>query len=157
MHPSRSEEFVSARFFHEWKNFEADVIEACNSVDFSQLVPLTDEAEDHRTASEMGLTGRFTKHVCDAVTKALSVTHLSNMKFGDYQALPNYDPEKVPDIIMLSVLEVMALLVGVLKTEWTLSLESHSISRGYYALVPLQPYLGQLVSYMQSSKLRYGF
>lgn len=137
MHPSRSEEFVSARFFHEWKNFEADVIEACNSVDFSQLVPLTDEAEDHRTASEMGLTGRYTKHVCDAVTKALSVTHLSNMKFGDYQALPNYDPEKVPDIIMLSVLEVMALLVGVLKTEWILSLESHPISRGCYALVPL--------------------
>ena len=68
----------------------------------------------------MGLTGRFTKHVCDAVTKTLSITNLSNIKFGDYQALPNYDPEKVSDTIMLSVLEVIALLVGELKTDWTL-------------------------------------
>lgn len=39
------------------------IIEPCDSLELSQLVPLTDEAEDYRTASKMGLMGRFTKHV----------------------------------------------------------------------------------------------
>lgn len=97
-------------------------------------------------SGEMGLMGQLSQHACDTVTKALSVAHLSDIKFGDYQALLNFGPGKVRDIIMLSVLGVMALLVGGLETEWTLSLESHSICRGYYALVPVQPHLGQLVS-----------
>ena len=63
-------------------------------------------------SGEMGLTGRFSQHACDTVTKALSVAHLSDVKFGDYQALPNYGPGKVPDIIMLSVLEVTASWSG---------------------------------------------
>lgn len=68
----------------------SQIIKACGSLEFSQLAPLTDEAEEYRTASKMGLAGRFTKHVCDAVTKTLSITtNLSNIKFGDYQALPN--------------------------------------------------------------------
>ncbi|ODM14483.1 hypothetical protein SI65_10105 [Aspergillus cristatus] len=111
-YPLRSNENVSARFFYEWENFESDVIRACASLDLSQLVSLTDEVEEYRTASELGLTGRFSKHVCDAVMKALSVTHLSNMKFGDYQALPPHDAEKVPDVVMLSLLDSTALLVG---------------------------------------------
>lgn len=67
----------------------SQIIEACGSLELIQLAPLTDEAEDYRTASEMGLAGRFTKHVCDAVTKTPSITNLSKIKFGDYQALPN--------------------------------------------------------------------
>ncbi|KAJ5135307.1 uncharacterized protein N7515_004585 [Penicillium bovifimosum] len=79
------------------------------------------------------------------------------MKFGDYQALPPHDAEKVPDVVMLSLLDSTALLVGELETFWTLLLENHPIRRGFPVLIPLQPHLGQLISYMRSSNLRFGF
>ena len=63
-------------------------------------------------SGEMGLTGQLSQHACDTVTKALSVAHLSDIKFGDYQALLNFGPGKVPDIIMLSVLEATASWSG---------------------------------------------
>ncbi|PWY84593.1 hypothetical protein BO94DRAFT_566707 [Aspergillus sclerotioniger CBS 115572] len=155
---STSTETVSLRFFREWDNFERDVLQACGAIDLSQHVPLTgDQTENHVIGSELGLTGRFSKHVSDAVTKALSVTHLSGLKFGDYQALPNREADSVPDVVMLTLPDADAVAVGKLKTYWTVNLGRYSIRRGYMDLLPLQPHLGQLVQYMRQNGLKFGF
>ena len=141
-YPSIPTETISARFIHEWQNFESEVLEACDSLDLSRKLSSTDETEDWRLGSELGLTGRFAKHVGDAVTKALSVTELAGVKFGDYQCVEPYDASKVPDMILLELPEV-ALLVGEMKTYWTLPLERYPVRQGLPALVPLQPHLGK--------------
>lgn len=54
-------------------------------MNLSGLVSLTDDlGDDFVVRSKKGLTGRITKNVCDAVSKALSTTHLPHLKFGDY-------------------------------------------------------------------------
>ncbi|RAL02462.1 uncharacterized protein BO80DRAFT_403971 [Aspergillus ibericus CBS 121593] len=155
-HPSVSRESISARFLHEWEGFETDVRQACNELDLSQMILATDESEEWRTGTELGLTGRFAKHVGDAVMKALSVTDLSDVKFGDYQTITPHDPDNIPDVILLELPDT-ALLVGEIETFWTLSLERHPVRRGFSTLVPLQSHFGQLVSYMRCQDLKYGF
>ncbi|PYI10207.1 hypothetical protein BO78DRAFT_306364 [Aspergillus sclerotiicarbonarius CBS 121057] len=158
-YPSMSGESISLRFFKEWENFRSDVLQACATVDLSQHVPLTDDqTENHALGSELGLTGRFSKHICDAVSKALSVTHLSSLKFGDYQAFsPPREADSVPDVVMLTLPDATPVAVGELKTYWTVNIERNSIARGYMNMVPLQHHLGQLVHYMRHNKLKFGF
>lgn len=71
-------ETVSLRLFNEWRTFPTDVLQACASMDLSGQVPLTgDFSEEFVIESKLGLTGRFTKNVCDAVSKAFDHTSLA--------------------------------------------------------------------------------
>ncbi|KAJ5844675.1 hypothetical protein EN45_085580 [Penicillium chrysogenum] len=69
--PSNSRSSISARLFHEWTSFEDDVRRIIQNADLSGLVQCTDvTADTYVVGSELGLTGRFDKHVCDAVSLA---------------------------------------------------------------------------------------
>lgn len=58
--------------YHNWETFFDEVIQACASLDFTGVVPITDDAsEDFVVRSELGLAGRITKNICDSASKAL--------------------------------------------------------------------------------------
>ena len=141
---SMSGETVSLQFLQEWINFEQDVLQACSTLNLSQPVPLTDDrSEDFLVGSELGLTGRFSKHICDAVTKALSITNLSNLKFGDYQVLePTERNKSVPDVIMVDSINSTVVVVGELESFWTVQLERYPINEGTLLMTPIQGHLG---------------
>jgi hypothetical protein len=151
INPSISSEELSVQFMQEWRHFKQEVLETCQSLDLSGHVSITDAPEGERfvVGSELGLTGRFHQHVCDAVTKALSTTRLSHLRFGDIQALrPSYASRKVPDISLFAMLagaSLKPLLVGELKTFWTFPLENCSIDADPASLDPLEPHMGKFV------------
>ncbi|PLN77295.1 hypothetical protein BDW42DRAFT_177037 [Aspergillus taichungensis] len=163
-HASISKEWISARFLHEWKSFENDIRSALGQLDLSGSVSYTHPPEPDRfvVANELGLTSRFNHHVCDAVAKALAVTGLHNVRFGDVQAVRPGLTE-VPDVVALysadptivSREECKLLSVGELKTWWTVSLETCRVNTTEKR--DLEHPIGQLVSYMRSSSLKYGF
>lgn len=149
-HTSISSETISASFLHEWTNFKAEVMAACSSLDLSAHVPITDDRDDGErfaVGSELGLTGRFAKHVCDAVSKVLSVTSLSDFSFGDYQAFEPAYSDKVPDVIMINLPDSKAVLVVELKSYWTVRLEDYPVNIGPQNLIPMQPHYGKLLFY----------
>lgn len=173
---------ISAQFFHEWSTFSTEVLSTYNDLDLSALVSLTDDrdvSERFAIGCEPGLTTRFAKHLCDAVSRVLStVPGLSHLTFGTYKASVPTESEKVPDIVLLSTEDWRIVLVGEMKTYWTVFLAEHPISDGPGGLIPLQPHLGkyatlfgeiinrantirlpsaQLVEYMHVHKRKYGF
>jgi hypothetical protein len=76
---------------HQWPGFESQVFAALSSLTFSADISLTDEAEGDRyfVGSELRLTTRFVRHVCDPVAKALSVSNMP-LPFGDFRAIHPY-------------------------------------------------------------------
>ncbi|KAJ5817015.1 hypothetical protein N7447_009248 [Penicillium robsamsonii] len=157
---SNSSEVISLRFFHEWQSFDQDVLEASYSLDLSHPVPYTDDvSESYVVGSELGLTGRFCKNVCDPVSKVFANTCLSHLKFGDYQSSAGpTDTSQVPDITMFNTTgPPRPAAVGELKSFWTVELEDYSIREGYQRLIGVQHHFAQLVKYMRSSKLKFGF
>ncbi|KAJ5967787.1 hypothetical protein N7501_004035 [Penicillium viridicatum] len=157
---SNSSEVISLRFFHEWQSFKQDVLEASAPLDLSHPVPYTDDvSENYVVGSELGLTGRFSKNVCDPVSKVFATTCLSHLKFGDYQSsVGSTDTSQVPDITMFNTTgPPRPAAVGELKSFWTVELEDYSIREGYQRLIGIQHHIAQLVKYMRSSKLKFGF
>ncbi|ODM23371.1 hypothetical protein SI65_00960 [Aspergillus cristatus] len=133
------------------------VLQTCAALDLTGLVPITDDAsEDFIVGSELGLTGRFAKNLCDGVSKALSTTTLRHIKFGDYQASEPRIENKIPDVVMLSMPGCQSVAILEFKPWWGVRLESYPISRGYMYLVPLQSHLSQLVNYMRINMLKFG-
>lgn len=145
LHPSVSRERVSARYLHEWNHFSQQVRDACASLDLTATVSPTDDTDDKRfiVGNELGLTGWFIQHVCNAVTKALSTTRLSHLCFGDIQSVTPTDiPMKVPDVAMISVSASLKLfVVGELKTFWTLPLELFAVNQTPASLINLEPHI----------------
>ncbi|CAG8906122.1 unnamed protein product [Penicillium egyptiacum] len=163
--PSVSDETLCATYMHLWTNFKTQVREAVASLDFTGLVSLTDavEGDFYFVGSELGLTTRFARHVCEPVSKALSVTNVP-LQFGDLQALrPN--PTIVPDVTLAifrhgtppSAGTATLIAAGELKTWWTVDLEHHTVIDPVDVRNYLEPFIGQVVAYMRKSKLRYGF
>ncbi|CAG8907664.1 unnamed protein product [Penicillium egyptiacum] len=153
---SNSSEVISLRFFHEWQSFKQDVLEASDSLDLSHPVPYTDDvSESYVVGSELGLTGRFSKNVCDPVSKVFATTCLSHLKFGDYQSSAGpTDTSQVPDITMFNTTgPPRPAAVGELKSFWTVELEDYSIREGYQRLIGIQHHIAQLVKYMRSKRL----
>lgn len=138
---------ISAQFFHEWSTFSAEVLSTYNDLDLSALVSLTDDrdvSERFAIGCELGLTTRFAKHLCDAVSKVMSVVPgISHLTFGTYKASVPTESKKVPDIVLLSTENWRIVLVGEMKTYWTVFLAEHPISDGPGGLIPLQPHLGK--------------
>jgi hypothetical protein len=173
---SISGEDISARFLHEWIGFPRQVLTLCNTLSLDANVSVTDDSdmnEHYHVGNELGLTGRFNKHVCDPVAKVLSVTEHAHLTFGDFQAAVHTQCSDVPDVVVLSVPRLNVITVGGLKTFWTVLLEDYPVNRGPARIAPMQPhfgimnptetrahllmYLGQLVSYMRTNRLKYGF
>ena len=142
---SNSSEVISLRFFHEWESFKQDVLEASDSLDLSHPVPYTDDvSETYVVGSELGLTGRFSKNVCDPVSKVFA-TCLSHLKFGDYQSSAGpTDTSQVPDITLFNTTgPPRPAAVGELKSFWTVELEDYSIREGYRRLIGIQHHIGK--------------
>lgn len=181
--PSVSDETLCATYMHLWTNFETQVLDAVASLNFTDLVSLTDvvEGDFYFVGSDLGLTTRFARHVCDPVSKALSVTNVP-LQFGDLQALrPN--PAIIPDVTLAnfghgttpSVGTATLIAAGELRTWWTVDLEHHTVTDPVDVRNYLEPFfwyaiqcvhmrsdftdshIGQVVAYMRKSKLRYGF
>lgn len=143
---SNSSEVISLRLFHEWQSFKQDVLEASDSLDLSHPIPYTDDvSESYVVGSELGLTGRFSKNVCDPVSKVLATTCLSHLKFGDYQSSAGpTDTSQVPDITMFNTTgPPRPAAVGELKSFWTVELEDYSIREGYQRLIGIQHHIGK--------------
>ncbi|KAJ5939874.1 hypothetical protein N7516_000042 [Penicillium verrucosum] len=146
---SNSSEVISLRFFHEWESFKQDVLEASDSLDLSHPVPYTDDvSETYVVGSELGLTGRFSKNVCDPVSKVFA-TCLSHLKFGDYQSSAGpTDTTQVPDITLFNTTgPPRPAAVGELKSFWTVELEDYSIREGYQRLIGIQHHIGKTAPY----------
>lgn len=181
--PSVSSERICASYMHLWPNFQAQVLAAFNSLTFTGNVSLTDspEGEFYFVGSELGLTTRFARHVCDAVGKALSVSNLP-LQFGDIHAIRQH-PLVIPDVTLAifgsegpsSSTPATLIAAGELKTWWTVDLEEITVRSGLDTRRYLEPYIGtslkvclfessfsnnfigQVVSYMRRFHLRYGF
>lgn len=70
IYPSIPPERLSIQFCHEWTSFK--------QTDLSSIVTATEENERYITGSKQGLTACINHHICDAVTKALSMTALTS-------------------------------------------------------------------------------
>ena len=144
MWPSVPQERLSIQYCHEWPSFKEKVLEICQSVDLRGLVSITDESERYIVGSESGLTACIDRHICDAVAKALSVTALSHLKFGDIQSKRALPPaRKVPDVVLFSdngPLNVQG--VGEYKPFWLLDLDQCLINEDQESLEILEPHLG---------------
>ncbi|KAL4779635.1 hypothetical protein BJX76DRAFT_340249 [Aspergillus varians] len=164
LNPSISAERFSAALMHPWTTFFDDVSRALQSMNLNVQISKSDDIERYIVANELGLTGRFVKNVCDPVTKALSVTELSNLGFGDVHSI-EYVTAHIPDVIVLRRSNVQNLTredlsitaVGEIKTYWTLGLQHFPITLPIARRLTLEPHIGQVVSYMRSYGLKYGF
>lgn len=154
--PSIHGEAVSSSFFYPWTSFVADIMQALSTLDLSGQVSLSDSAEGEKymVGNELGLTGRFAKNVCDPVTKALSVTRLRNLFFGDIQCV-RLNPTLIPDVVLLSTENpglprrdnTAAIATGEIKTFWTFDLENYRLSAGSEDLTALELPIGEPLTY----------
>ncbi|KAJ5194400.1 hypothetical protein N7491_001738 [Penicillium cf. griseofulvum] len=155
-HPSNSRSFISVRLFHEWTSFKDDVRQIIQNTDLNGLVPCTDVTGDtYVVGSELGLTGRFDKHVCDAVSLACKSAGIP-LQFGDRQAtLPPTDV--IPDVVLLQPGQYRKTILPIeLKTFWTVRLDAYQIGAGWSSISPLQCHLGQLIEKMRDNNTVYG-
>lgn len=129
---SISPERISATSLHPWTTLDQDMSVALQSLDLCANVSLTDDTANKRniTGCESGLTTRFLNRVCNVVIKALSVSDLPNIRFGDIQCVGNNGPTSpdvtvyyFPNVDSPSQTEALPIPVGELKTWWTFFLE----------------------------------
>ncbi|KAJ5867218.1 hypothetical protein N7534_001771 [Penicillium rubens] len=174
--PSVSRERLCASYMRVWPDFQQQALEACSSITFTGDVSVTDSPEGdlYFVGSELGLTTRFARHVCDAVSKALSVSNLP-LQFGDMQAI-RQNPLIIPGVTLAILGSDPARLIaaGVLKAWWTVDLEEITVTSDLDVRRYLEPFIGasfksagvnrfsnnttgQAVAYMRRFKLRYSF
>lgn len=144
--PSISNESLSACYMHIWPDFQRQVLDAYNSITFTSDISITDspEGDFYCVGSELGLTTRFVRYVCDPVTKALSVSDLS-LQFGDMQSFRQH-PLIIPDVTLAILGSSPARLIaaGELKTWWTVNLEEITVMSDLDERRYLQPHIGAL-------------
>ena len=141
-HMSNSRTVIDLKLFHEWTSFKNEVNNAIQRTDLTNQVLCTNDNRDHYVVgSELGLTGRFQKHVCDAVSLACSSAGL-HLEFGDRQAgLPA--TEVTPDVVLLTADARRKTIMPIeLKTFWTVRLDISQIGAHWSDILPLQPHLG---------------
>ena len=172
-HVSDTRLIISVRLFPEWTSFKNDVRQIIQNIDLNGLVPCTDVTNDtYVVGNELGLTGRFDKHVCDAVSLACKSAGLP-LQFGDRQAaLPPTDV--IPDVVLLQPGQYRKTILPIeLKTFWTVRLDAYQIGTDWFSISPLRShlgntsecffrrhttnrYLGQLVEQMRDNNTVYG-
>jgi hypothetical protein len=142
--PSVSRERLCASYMRVWPDFQQQALEACSSITFTGDVSVTDSPEGdlYFVGSELGLTTRFARHVCDAVSKALSVSNLP-LQFGDMQAI-RQNPLIIPGVTLAILGSNPARLIaaGVLKAWWTVDLEEITVTSDLDVRRYLEPFIG---------------
>lgn len=129
---SPNPDLISARFLHHWHSFDEYVATTLQELNLDGLVSDSSEPERYIVGNETGLTSRFVRNVCDPVAKALSVTDMNGIMFGDIQSVKprtNF----LPDIVIISsptphrpTTETNQLVaVGEMKTFWMFSLAKY--------------------------------
>ncbi|KAJ5893476.1 hypothetical protein N7495_005167 [Penicillium taxi] len=141
----------------EWNTFSRDIHNALQTVDLDVMVPVDVKTDKYIIGSELGLTGRFTKHVCDPVVNALIAVRVP-LRFADRQAIP--PPATMIADIVLSKRDVTppsVIMVIELKTLWTFDLDACITSPlDQMLLTHIEPHIGQLVAQMRESSAIYG-
>ncbi|KAJ5602514.1 hypothetical protein N7537_005470 [Penicillium hordei] len=128
--PSESRTIISTLFKDE-------VHQIIRNIDLVGLVPCMDvTGNTYVVGSELGLTGRFYKHVCDAVSLACKTAGLP-LQFDDRQAaLPPTDV--IPDVVLLHAGQYRNTILPIeLKTFLTVRLDIYQIGAGWSSIGPL--------------------
>ncbi|KAL4782349.1 hypothetical protein BJX76DRAFT_292860 [Aspergillus varians] len=163
-HASVSSNRISAALLHPWETFLVDMWRALQSLNLNIEIPETDETEDYMVGNERGMTTRFVKNVCDPVGKALSITRLSSMVFGDIHSA-TLNPPSIPDVTILRRSAIPAIhredlsivAIGELKTCCTVMLRSNIFDLPVGERLNVEPHIGQVVDHMRQYSLKYSF
>ncbi|OJJ50425.1 hypothetical protein ASPZODRAFT_13505 [Penicilliopsis zonata CBS 506.65] len=113
-------------------------------------VPALTEVDEYIVANEMGVAGRFTQHVGQALAPVLRANELP--VFADAEAGRNFPPgcsvERLPDFILIEEDTEKTCLVGEIKVPWNTDLDQISMD--------IRRVLAQAIKYMDDCKCRYG-
>ncbi|RMZ45773.1 hypothetical protein CA14_005202 [Aspergillus flavus] len=109
--------------------------------------------EQFVVGDEMGVQGRFTERLSQAMTAILAATG-SRTRFGDYKATSDICIRgKVPDVVIMDHNNLLRA-GGELKTPW---INQHNLESACRDDHDLRRLLGQPVEYMFTANLKYGF
>lgn len=134
-HPSVHNDRVALGYMGHWVSFVQDVMTLFQSTPMNHQVPINNEFENYVVGSELGLSGRFVRNLCDPVMQALMpLPEMSSVRFADIQAL-TLSGRIVPDVAFGLVVnpESSASLdgismVGEFKTPWTVTIHEMQIN-----------------------------
>lgn len=127
---------VPSDWIRPWASFTTDILETLQTLNLSGKVDHIEPSEGEQNyvvGNKFGLLAQFIRHVCEPVAKALSVTPLKGILFGDAETanplffdgpditlfgdIPGTEPENWKTTIR------PVIAVGKVKTFWTFSLE----------------------------------
>lgn len=127
---------VPSDWIRPWTSFTTDILETLQTLDLSGKVDHIEPSEDEQNyvvGNKLGLLAQLIRHVCEPVAKALSVTPLKGILFGDAETanplffdgpgitlfgdIPGTEPESWKTTIR------PVIAVGKVKTFWTFLLE----------------------------------
>lgn len=122
---------------HQWHAFIDEIRSIYHATDFTHDVPCNDETEPYTVGSELGLTARFVRNLCDPVAKALTpLPHMDKLIFADIQSIAPID-NVIPDVRLGLVAESAnvsnVIMVGELETPWTTFLQPVTVENPSYA------------------------
>ncbi|OQE16084.1 hypothetical protein PENFLA_c029G03807 [Penicillium flavigenum] len=161
IHSSVSNDRVALAYMGPWNSFVEEAMNLFQSTPLDHDVPIHNESEVYVVGSELGLSARFVRNLCDPVTEALRPLSQNSIRFGDIQALiPT--ARAVPDIAF-GLLDAHftpsnegIYMVGEYKTPWTVY--AHQMTIDYPNPDPqLETLIGQLANKMRAARVRYAF
>lgn len=134
-HPSVHNDRVALGYMGRWVSFAQDVMTMFHSTPITHQVPINKESENYVVGSELGLSGRFVRNLCDPVIQALMpLPEMSSVRFADIQALTHSD-RVVPDVAFGLVVNPESsasldniFMVGEFKTPWTVNFHEMEIN-----------------------------
>lgn len=88
VHPSVHNDRVALGYMGHWAWFVQEVMTMFHSTQITHQVPINNESEKYAVGSELGLSGRFIRNICDPAIQALMpLPEMSSVRFADIQAL----------------------------------------------------------------------
>jgi hypothetical protein len=121
---------VSLSYMEPWPHFTQDAWNRHQQAGINGDVYIHSEDELYAVGSELGITGRFARQLCDPVMRALNTLHhlqgMSSMRFADLHALCSPgDRDPIADVCFAlvdgSYNPNNICMVGELKTPWTIT------------------------------------
>ncbi|KAE8144195.1 hypothetical protein BDV25DRAFT_145895 [Aspergillus avenaceus] len=146
-----------------WDNFEKEARQNLVALNLgnggpvlgfrSSKQPTLLSEEQFVVGDEMAIQARFTERLSQAMTAILTATG-SRTRFGDYKSSSDQCIKgKVPDVAIMDHNNLLRI-VGELKTPW---IDHHDLEAAHRDHIRLRRLFGQIVGYMVTAKLKYGF
>ncbi|OQE07677.1 hypothetical protein PENVUL_c012G08578 [Penicillium vulpinum] len=161
-HASIHNDRVALTYMQHWSSFLQETRTFFLSVHITHQVPIKDESEIYVVGSELGLSGRFVRNLCDPVMQALMpLDQMSSVRFADIQALTP-SGRTVPDVTFGLVNPSFPrsttglYMVGEFETPWTVDVDEMRINCPNPA-PRLETLIGQVVGQMRMARVRYAF